>query len=277
MSLQTAEGNQETIVYSPNKRQLLIEKEQSRTPVKIQKFSKTTDGEKLIINEMTTISCPRGDEYSFQFEEPQGPPLVLIDDITKFFTEYKEVSVKGKIYNLSDTYNPGKGYKLCTATLQDTSGKIKLDLWENYINRVQSRHVYMLTPVSLRSWQGVKKISTLKGKTAITEIQDEDLGNLDEVAENDPQEDDKVTKTVPEIDSIDKIESFLKCSKCFKKKLQPKANSAHCDFCGKYTRMSKCIKDVCAKIIIVNPDNDNEETITLTAFSKQLQTVLPKC
>ena len=59
-----------------------MDSEKCRTPVKIQRFTYTSDGEKIIINDMTKISVPGQTEYSFQFREsvPSHTQPVSIED-----------------------------------------------------------------------------------------------------------------------------------------------------------------------------------------------------
>ena len=69
MTLQTASGNREVLLYSPPKRSLLLESEKSRRPIKLSCLTSTPDRKKLIINDMTKVSFPDSTEYSFQFED----------------------------------------------------------------------------------------------------------------------------------------------------------------------------------------------------------------
>ena len=69
MTLQTASGNRELLLYSPPKRSLLLESEKSRRPIKVLCLTSTPDRKKLIINDMTKVSFPDSSEYSFQFED----------------------------------------------------------------------------------------------------------------------------------------------------------------------------------------------------------------
>ena len=69
MTLQTASGNREVLLYSPPKRSLLLESEKSRRPIKVSCLTSTPDRKKLIINDMTKVSFPDSSECSFQFED----------------------------------------------------------------------------------------------------------------------------------------------------------------------------------------------------------------
>ena len=272
-TLQTSEGQEDAIISSTNKRKLLAEKEETRTPIKLSKYSRTSDGNKIVINEMAIISTPRPEEYDFQYIEFPSAPYLQVEEINTFFEEYKEISVKGKISNMGPIQRP-KGMNLCSALLTDDSNTITIDIWENYIQQLQNGHVYSLSPVRMRSWQGDFKISTIKDKTIIKELKD--CPELEDLTVDDHHlttEDGKETMSVREILSIGKVEKFLKCNRCSKKILQSKSLYAHCDNCGQYTRVSQCIKDICVKFDITP---DGEETLQLTGFKEPLQTVLPE-
>jgi hypothetical protein len=81
--LQTEDKNINALLYSKNKRQLLMDTEQFHTPSKIQKFTKSAQGEKIIINDMTKLSTPDQTEYGFQFEKIANPgdQIIPIEEI----------------------------------------------------------------------------------------------------------------------------------------------------------------------------------------------------
>ena len=70
-----------------------------RTPAKIQRFTYTSDSEKIIINDMTKISLPGQTEYSFQFKEsvmPSRTQPVSIEDILSRTNEWENVTLSGR-------------------------------------------------------------------------------------------------------------------------------------------------------------------------------------
>ena len=69
--LQTNDTNVEALLYAVKKRPLLEDSYRSRMPIKVQRFTKTPDGRKLITNEMTKLSAAKQGEYSFQFQAPE--------------------------------------------------------------------------------------------------------------------------------------------------------------------------------------------------------------
>ena len=53
LRLQTRDGIEDALCFSDAKRPLFVEKESTRTAVKLTKYTKTVDGKKIIINDMT--------------------------------------------------------------------------------------------------------------------------------------------------------------------------------------------------------------------------------
>jgi hypothetical protein len=57
------------LLYANRKRPIFADSARSHTPIKIQRFTKTWDGKKVIINEMTKVAIAQQGDYSFQFQE----------------------------------------------------------------------------------------------------------------------------------------------------------------------------------------------------------------
>ena len=109
-----------------------MDSEKCRTPVKIQLFTFTSDGEKIIINDMTKISVPGQTEYSFQFKEslPSNMQPVSIEDIISRSSEWDNVTLSGKVVCVGDTSTVGaKQLKLAETTFADSTGTIVVDIW----------------------------------------------------------------------------------------------------------------------------------------------------
>lgn len=52
-------------------------------------------------------------------------------------------------------------YKLANTVIADNTGQISLDLWNDYISQVQEHHVYKMTNLSLRFWNGIQNHQTI--------------------------------------------------------------------------------------------------------------------
>ena len=85
--LQTSQnGCQEALLYSKQKHKLLSDSQKSDTPVKIKRFTHTSDGKKVIISDITnTVSVPDQTECSFQYSEETvtTSPILSVAQILK--------------------------------------------------------------------------------------------------------------------------------------------------------------------------------------------------
>ena len=110
----------------------------------------------------------------------------------------------------------------------------------------------------------------MRGSTVVKKLEDEkDLKELENAEPMMSSQQDEIS--IYEIESVEKIEKYLECDKCMRKILQVKSSLAHCHFCGQHTRASKCKKDVCVKVEVM----DGEERLELMAFSSAFESMVP--
>ena len=266
---------QEALLYSKNKRPLLSDSEHSHTPVKIQRYTHTTDGEKMIINDMTMISVPDQTEYSFQFKETTGPSSepTPVEDILQSCNEWDCVTLCAKAIHVGETVVvSGKKLRLAESTFADTTGSIAVDLWEQHIPMVESGKVYLMTSMQVRVWLGKKKLSTTL-RSVIRAKADDTLEEI-AVCEDDIKSNTRlITVKVPNIHSVEKVETTSHCLNCGRKLLQSTASKiVHCDRCGYTMRIANCSKRLSVKVVV----ESEGELIHLTAFQNTLEKVV-KC
>ena len=72
----------EALLYSKNKHLLLVDSANSHTPLKIQRFTKSSDGKKLIINEMTRVGIANQGEYTWDTVSLRAK-AIHVGDITE--------------------------------------------------------------------------------------------------------------------------------------------------------------------------------------------------
>ena len=70
-----------------------------RTLIKVHHSAKTSDGTKLIINDMTSIAVPNQTEYSFQYTE-QDDNIIYISTVIHGLDPLNIVNVRGKLVKL---------------------------------------------------------------------------------------------------------------------------------------------------------------------------------
>jgi hypothetical protein len=141
--LQTsAKDTREGLLYSPPKRPLLQQSQDTHTPVKLKYFTYTQDRDKIIVNDMTNITNPQQCEYSFQYEEStlvQCEPVAILN-ILNAHKEWDMVTVRGKILNVKDQRtvgSPRKRLNLMEVVLGVQSGTIPLDVWESQVDKIE--------------------------------------------------------------------------------------------------------------------------------------------
>ena len=278
MILQTSTSTVEGLLYSSAKRPLLAESERSRTPIKIQKFTHTSDGCKVIVNDMTKISKPEQTEYSFQFTDVPTVPaaeMVSVKDIMEAPSNEGElVSVRGKIIHVnSPSLVTANQLQIASAVLADATGTITLDLWQQHISAVQVGHVYNISPVQIRRWQGKKKISTVTRTAISVDDQADAVAQIQIDANIDEQHDQPSARTlqVQNIYAIETVETHLQCVKCSRKILQAAGLVVHCDRCGYTMRTSNCPKRRFAAIVVKAEGN----LLYLKVFDSVLQAFFP--
>lgn len=242
--LQTEDKEVDVLLYSPTKRALLFDSERTRTPVKIRKYTYTSDHAKVIINDMAEISHPSPSEYCFQYAELSSKKCMSVKEIPESSEEGDFVSVIGKIANISDTSTVGtRNLKMVEAILLDTTGKIKISMFEENIASVRQGSIYKILNSRVRCWNGAKKLTTTP-TSIISQTEDE---TLKEMAIEDvlTEENDESTLVVPFIKSVEKVEVYSVCLQCSRKLLQATASLiVKCDRCKHSMILSNCQKRI---------------------------------
>lgn len=98
--------------------------------MKIQRFTHTSDGKKLIINDITKISVPDQTEYSFQYsvDTLATSPILSVAQILNSTSDCDKVTIFGKIVHMCDQELAGRNkLRLARATFADTTGTIAID------------------------------------------------------------------------------------------------------------------------------------------------------
>ena len=133
-TLQVAENKaHKALCYSTSKRAILAEKETPRTPVKLMRYAKTSDKEKLVVNDITHITVPNTLECNFQFwGSLNDQSNVTLDQLDQ--APEDKLTVVCKVLKRDDTKTVEQGkYNVANATVADSTAKIILDVWNDRI------------------------------------------------------------------------------------------------------------------------------------------------
>ena len=157
----------QALLYSPQKRKIFVHSQQTKTPIKIKDFARTSDN-KIVINDMTYVRQPTAGEYSFQYADvPEEKQIATnIIDILNEGKEWDRVSLKAKVIQKKEAIQVGsKKLKLAVATVSDSTASIPLDIWEEHIQRIEIGQVYLMEPMQVRVWSNKKKLQPKRRPT----------------------------------------------------------------------------------------------------------------
>lgn len=166
----------------------------------------------------------------------------------------------------------GKKLRLVESTFADITGSVAVDLWEQHIPMIEIGNVYCMTSMQVRFWSGSKKLSTpVRSVIRAMPTADDTLKELS-VSENDIKlHSHLITIKVPNIHSVEKVESSSHCLNCARKLLQSTAGKiVHCDRCGYTMRIANCSKHLCVRVVV----ESEGELIHLTAFQTTLEKIV---
>ena len=124
----------QALLYSPQKRKIFVHSQQTKTPIKIKDFARTSD-DKIVINDMTYVGQPTAGEYAFQYAEvPEEKQIATnIIDILNEGKEWDRVSLKAKFIHKEEAIQVGsKKLKLAVATVADSTVSIPLDIYTSW-------------------------------------------------------------------------------------------------------------------------------------------------
>ena len=204
----------QALLHSPQKRKIFVDSQQTKAPIKIKDFARTSD-DKIVINDMKYVGQPTAGEYSFQYAEvPEEKQIVTkIIDILNEGKEWDRVSFKAKVIQKEEAIQvESKNRKLAVATVADSTASIPLDIWEEHIQSIEIGKVCLMEPLQVRIWSNKKKLATQK-KTNITQIkEDQELNDVEVQTQEttEPQE----TIMVKRFKRIQKFDKFSKCPDC---------------------------------------------------------------
>ena len=215
---------QSALCYSKSKTKILEEKETTRSPIKITRYTTSTDKTKLVINDRTIITAPNDLQYNFQYSEADVKPitpLVNLSNDDSSLEDYITVCAKVvKIYPSKTVLNlQGRTNTIAEVFILDETKTMQLDLWNKQITQVQDNHAYRLSNLSISYWNNVKKL-TATITTVIEKTFDLNLSLL-QSAESIPN---KVNNAhvihVSSSHTIDDIQKYKTCCNCSKRIVQ---------------------------------------------------------
>ena len=250
----------QALLYSPQKRKIFVHSQQTKKPIKIKDFARTSD-DKIVINDMTYVGKPTAGKYAFQYAEVPEEKQIATNIIDKLNEgkEWDRVSLKAKVIHKEEAIQIGsKKLKLAVATVADSTASIPLDIWEEHIQSIEIGKVYLMEPLQVRIWSNKEKLATQK-KTNITQIkEDQELNCRNSNTRNHRTTRNPHGETLQETQKFDK---FSKCPDCSRHLPGTCQDTVKCDQCGTM-RSDECSMGITAKMIVMD-DQDNKLSVKM--------------
>lgn len=270
----------DALCFSKTKRKLLVEKEQSRTPVKISKYTYTTDKSKLIINDFTQLENVKDLETAFQYKE-EKVKLSTLKEVKNDENNDDDICVVAKVTKLAEPSTVGKKseWKVVNGFVADCTGTMEIEFWNDYIKQVSLGGAYRFINLRKRFWKGMPKLTTMYSskisECAKATVMFQNI-EIDESKDEESTEE-LTTLSVPCIEAVKTVVKFKRCIECNRRILQPQQKVLHCDHCSTHMRADRCKTSIFATFTLkVENENRNTETVELTAFDDVLQKFVPE-
>ena len=146
LQVDDASGFHKALCFSKTKHKRVVDEEQSRNPIKITRYTRTSD-KKIIINDMTQLANVNDLEYSFQHEEKDAnETFSSVEEAVNDEVGSESVNILAKIvkiYPTKDVRKNNDSWKVAKAVGVDATGKINMEFWNDYILQVTVGNTYM--------------------------------------------------------------------------------------------------------------------------------------
>ena len=275
MKMQTEDRTVRTVCFSPEKHETFKRSFEASSPVKLSQFqlksNRRTNEEEIIVNKRTKLDNPSEFEITFDIAAKEF-------DYTTTTTAVREVNevrpgraitVLGRLTFQGGTEYVnvrGKNLKKQETILTDETGSIRLVLWENDIQKVQSEETYMLTRSVVREFDNQPYI-TINKETQISKVS-QTIANPDDDLANTYKE--FTISSPPE--GILATHRTLSCKKCANSMVQHTAGKTiKCTACGLIQLLRFCQKKVHANVFFIN---ENGQKISLLMKQHIIQALL---
>ena len=97
LTLQCSSAKNRGICFSRAKRKHFVERRESKTAVKLQRFTLAKDGETIFVNDMTKVSSPNSSEYNFQYQDIDYPVFDSLTAVVENAVDMEQISCCAKV------------------------------------------------------------------------------------------------------------------------------------------------------------------------------------
>lgn len=236
------------------------------------------DGLEVHIRNSTEIAESKN-QFDVTKEIEQQEAVTRIDQV-RDMSQYQRVTVEGKVMELDGAKEVPGGMKKQDLLIADSSGSIRLTIWEVMIGQVVEGQSYRFQKMMVRMFKGKKVLSTSKTDSAIEEI--DDVGEV-ETSDDIELEDEvggsggsggRLVKGV-KIVGIDRMMQYRVCMKCSGRVEEDREDGeiGECTKCKMVQCVEDCKQNISVQLTVKGSDG---VPLTLRAFSKVLYDITEK-
>ncbi len=244
-----------------NKRQLFLDKMAAGQPIRLSNMPVATSST-VFLNKGTVITDLPPHSLTFQFHQPKTNEVTSIKDLQKYSSG--TFAVSGCIQWSAPSHKPKEDSTkyVRDGTITDSTGSIKLLVWEEHIEQIKEGEFHTITGWKLRFYYG-KCLSTSRA-TTVTEAEKQTLADV-------PKNEQTVI-CCPEILNVS-VNIYPVCNnkECNKKiSGNPGTQLVKCLSCNHYMQIKNCYLDMNVKFQL----QKEEKTVSATAFGRVLSAFL---
>lgn len=157
MTLQTTDSTTKAVCFSPEKRAVLQNYQNEKSPVKITKYRTSNKyGREDIVIEKTTIVNTINAENAPEYKELDLSPVPTITSLNQVSAEQlvtlkaNVAKVNGSKIITTSSRNPTSQLKKQDVIIVDPTASMRLILWEEYIDCLETNKTYLFKNLRLK-------------------------------------------------------------------------------------------------------------------------------
>ena len=262
------------VCFSPEKHAELRHLEHAKSPVKLQNFGGAINGSDVFVFKQTKIAQVPTESLGYAYAEnmTSSAEIKIANLRLRRVAPEQLVSLTVEVAHVAPvkTINTqyGSTLKKQELVVRDTSGSIKLILWQEYVESLQESKTYRLQNVRVKISKDETYINTAKSEQFVVEEVEAFDGDLP------PVDADMVgmatSKVHGKIVGVLNISKTLACISCFKKVTSKNEKIGNCESCKVMQFLKACPRQWFLRVLVQTTDADKKK-IRLNMFTGCVQ------
>ena len=274
-NIQTKSHTRRGVCFSPEKRANMSHFQDQKVPVKINQF-RTAASNDVVVDQKTEISpTTLTEEQMFTPNFVPSDRITTLDSIKNAVAE-QFVTVKVKVHSLDNvkkiTTKLNKTLDKQEGILLDPSGQMKILLWEDQVNSIETGETYIFKNLRVKDNQYKERyLNPPKGgnnySTTVAESYQEQLPEAEVIP-------DTLLVAQGTICGVSNISKFKSCLICGNRVTVKNNKLANCTKCRMTVKLESCIHEWQLKIHVLTNEN---KTVRLSVFNSEIGQLFSLC